>query len=156
MRASVLSILAWLAAVSSIALLLSACAASTRPAEPPRGLPHRVPDGAIAVRQNEMPSDISLGQTLSHTLDHRFTGDLELDARGRPVFRVLAISGGGSRGAYGAGVLEGWTATGTRPDFEVVTGISTGALMATFAFLGLGSKTSLSATTRQKYAFSYS
>ena len=57
-------------------------------------------------------------------------------AEERGVFRVLALSGGGSRGAYGAGVLDGWTAAGTRPDFEVVSGISTGALMATFVFLG--------------------
>lgn len=48
----------------------------------------------------------------------------------------LAISGGGSNGAYGAGLLVGWTAKGTRPRFEVVTGISTGSLSAPFAFLG--------------------
>ncbi len=48
----------------------------------------------------------------------------------------LAISGGGANGAYGAGMLVGWTAHGTRPEFTVVTGISTGALMAPFAFLG--------------------
>lgn len=49
---------------------------------------------------------------------------------------VLAISGGGEDGAFGAGVLNGWTKTGTRPEFRVVTGISTGALIAPFAFLG--------------------
>ncbi len=50
---------------------------------------------------------------------------------------VLFLSGGGSRGAFGAGFLAGWTESGTRPDdFDVVTGISTGALQATFAFLG--------------------
>ena len=48
----------------------------------------------------------------------------------------LAVSGGGSDGAFGAGVLSGWTATGTRPEFTVVTGISTGSLIAPFAFLG--------------------
>lgn len=48
----------------------------------------------------------------------------------------LAISGGGGNGAYGAGLLVGWTASGTRPEFTVVTGISTGALAAPFAFLG--------------------
>ena len=48
----------------------------------------------------------------------------------------LAISGGGSNGAFGAGLLLGWTATGTRPEFTMVTGISTGALAAPFAFLG--------------------
>ncbi len=49
---------------------------------------------------------------------------------------VLLLSGGGSDGAFGAGVLVGWTAAGTRPNFDVVTGVSTGALMATLAFLG--------------------
>ncbi|MEH6405502.1 MAG: patatin-like phospholipase family protein [Sneathiella sp.] len=48
----------------------------------------------------------------------------------------LAISGGGSNGAYGAGLLLGWTAAGTRPEFSMVTGISTGSLTAPFAFLG--------------------
>ena len=46
------------------------------------------------------------------------------------------MSGGGSAGAFGAGILNGWTAKGDRPKFKVVTGISTGALIATFAFLG--------------------
>jgi Patatin-like phospholipase len=48
----------------------------------------------------------------------------------------LAISGGGSDGAYGGGVLAGWTQSGTRPEFAVVTGASIGALIAPFAFLG--------------------
>jgi hypothetical protein len=48
----------------------------------------------------------------------------------------LAISGGGSDGAYGGGVLAGWTQTGARPEFAVVTGTSIGALIAPFAFLG--------------------
>jgi Patatin-like phospholipase len=49
---------------------------------------------------------------------------------------ILAMSGGGANGAYGAGVIVGWTETGHRPRFDVVTGISTGALAAPFAFLG--------------------
>ena len=48
----------------------------------------------------------------------------------------LAISGGGSDGAFGGGVLAGWTQTGTRPEFAVVSGVSIGALIAPFAFLG--------------------
>ena len=48
----------------------------------------------------------------------------------------LAISGGGQRGAFGAGLLYGWTEAGTRPEFTMVTGVSTGALIAPFAFLG--------------------
>jgi hypothetical protein len=53
-----------------------------------------------------------------------------------PRRTVLVLTGGGSYGAYPAGVLVGWTATGTRPNFDVVTGISTGAILGAFAFLG--------------------
>lgn len=60
---------------------------------------------------------------------HGQTGEL-------PPTYFLAISGGGDNGAYGAGFLNGWTAAGTRPQFKVVTGVSTGALIAPFAFLG--------------------
>lgn len=49
---------------------------------------------------------------------------------------MLALSGGGEDGAFGAGALSGWTANGTRPAFDLVTGVSTGALIAPFAFLG--------------------
>ncbi len=55
-----------------------------------------------------------------------------------PKRNVLVLSGGGSYGAYSAGVLVGWTHSGTRPEFDVVTGISTGALIAPLAFLGQG------------------
>lgn len=55
--------------------------------------------------------------------------------RDRPL-EILALSGGGANGAFGAGVLYGWTQRGDRPAFDVVTGISTGALAAPFAFLG--------------------
>ncbi len=55
---------------------------------------------------------------------------------GAPTKNVLALSGGGMYGAYTSGVLKGWTASGTRPTFDVVTGISTGSLIAPFAFLG--------------------
>ncbi len=48
----------------------------------------------------------------------------------------LALSGGGADGAYGVGVLNGWTSAGTRPTFAVVSGVSTGGLIAPFAFLG--------------------
>jgi hypothetical protein len=54
----------------------------------------------------------------------------------RTTSYLLAISGGGDDGAFGAGLLLGWSARGDRPEFEVVTGISTGALTAPFAFLG--------------------
>ncbi len=53
-----------------------------------------------------------------------------------PPAAYLAISGGGDNGAFGAGLLGGWSKAGTRPTFKLVTGISTGALIAPFAFLG--------------------
>ena len=67
-------------------------------------------------------------------------GSTDPDAGVRPAAyrprNVLVLSGGGQNGAYTVGVLNGWTAAGTRPTFDVVTGISTGALIAPFAFLG--------------------
>jgi hypothetical protein len=53
-----------------------------------------------------------------------------------PPTHFLALSGGGDKGAFGAGLLNGWSAAGNRPEFKLVTGISTGGLIAPFAFLG--------------------
>lgn len=58
------------------------------------------------------------------------------DPRKLPAANFLAVSGGGDDGAFGAGLLVGWTETGQRPEFKMVTGVSTGALIAPFAFLG--------------------
>jgi predicted acylesterase/phospholipase RssA len=51
-------------------------------------------------------------------------------------YNILVLSGGGMFGAFSAGVLAGWTEAGDRPTFDVVTGVSTGALIAPLAFLG--------------------
>jgi predicted acylesterase/phospholipase RssA len=72
----------------------------------------------IASREQESP-----GQFLS-------------DENGWPLYDGLALSGGGATGAFGAGFLYGWTQTGKRPNFKMVSGISTGALIAPLAFLG--------------------
>jgi hypothetical protein len=53
-----------------------------------------------------------------------------------PPAALLAVSGGGDNGAFGAGLITGWTVAGDRPEFKLVTGVSTGALIAPFAFLG--------------------
>ncbi len=53
-----------------------------------------------------------------------------------PTAHVLTLSGGGDNGAFGAGLLVGWTAHGDRPQFKLVTGVSTGALISVYAFLG--------------------
>jgi predicted acylesterase/phospholipase RssA len=61
-----------------------------------------------------------------------------LSSLGRPIppESLLAISGGGDNGAFGAGVLVGWSESRARPSFKIVTGISTGALIAPLAFVG--------------------
>jgi predicted patatin/cPLA2 family phospholipase len=56
--------------------------------------------------------------------------------RHQPVSNLLAISGGAEGGAFGAGLLVGWSDAGTRPMFDLVTGVSSGALIAPFAYLG--------------------
>ncbi len=53
-----------------------------------------------------------------------------------PTAYLLSLSGGGDNGAFGAGLMVGWTAHGDRPKFKLVTGVSTGSLIAPFAFLG--------------------
>jgi hypothetical protein len=55
-----------------------------------------------------------------------------------PELQLLSVSGGGENGAFGAGLLCGWSEEGSRPIFDVVTGVSTGALTAPFAYLGSG------------------
>jgi hypothetical protein len=74
--------------------------------------------------------------------DERLLGRTREDVRdfmpamfGKP-HNYLALSGGGADGAYGAGLLVGWTEAGDRPEFQIVTGVSTGALIAPWAFLG--------------------
>jgi predicted acylesterase/phospholipase RssA len=75
--------------------------------------------------------------------DHRFS-ELSSSAaaahlrtlRGAEPLAILALSGGGAGGAFGAGALAGLTRSGARPAFDVVTGVSAGALIAPYAFLG--------------------
>ncbi|MCB1511090.1 MAG: patatin-like phospholipase family protein [Hyphomicrobiaceae bacterium] len=120
-------------------LTIAGCAATARNAIPPRladtaeviGLERRpirfwgdTPPKALAEATREMDHQ----RRIAAKTDPR----LSLTARQS----ILVISGGGSDGAFGAGLLNGWTTTGTRPEFLVVTGVSTGALIAPFAFLG--------------------
>lgn len=88
------------------------------------GIPHARVLGEIDARQ--------LRELLGRNLAQQRAAGMADDT---PV-AILALSGGGANGAFGAGLLVGWSAEGSRPEFGVVTGISTGALMAPFAFLG--------------------
>lgn len=75
---------------------------------------------------------------------------VEREALGADGITALAVSGGGANGAYGAGVLVGWTQAGDRPVFDLVTGVSTGALISPFAFLGPTWDESLTAAYRDE------
>jgi len=111
--------------------------------------------GCSAILRNPVPDEVHLQVSVLDRQDLRFWGDRQA-LQEHPVFdqpsadtlqrhfgdimhtehHYLAISGGGADGAYGAGVLAGWSERGSRPEFTMVTGISTGALTAPFAFLG--------------------
>lgn len=54
----------------------------------------------------------------------------------KPIINFLALSGGGEDGSFAAGIITGWTRHGDRPEFDVITGVSAGALLAPFVFLG--------------------
>jgi hypothetical protein len=78
----------------------------------------------------------AMERDLALSFDQEAPEDFPRDADGVVGYPHLAISGGGANGAFGAGFLVGWSATGRRPVFKIVSGVSTGALMAPFAFLG--------------------
>ena len=83
-------------------------------------------------------ADTSMFEVSNYSIHDAPLGDFTTRYAGisNQEHNYLAISGGGAKGAYGAGVLVGWTERGTRPQFAIVTGVSTGALIAPFAFLG--------------------
>jgi predicted acylesterase/phospholipase RssA len=95
-------------------------------------VPVKPPFGAIDINEQ----DYSGVSTFQVALTNAFKTSGFLTEGEAIPFDILTLSGGGSRGAFGAGLLCGWSEAGTRPDFEIVTGVSTGALQSTFAFLG--------------------
>ena len=82
-----------------------------------------------------MPSSAVI-KDFVNSLEQERKEDFSANAEGVKVYSMLAISGGAANGAYGAGLLKGWSQSGTRPVFKIVTGISTGAITAPLAFLG--------------------
>ena len=121
------------------AKLLTGCAASVTRVPVPA---HLVDEAQVASLPNvrywgdTIPEDIKQAVAEGDRQTRAMRPHL-FDKRGeRTQFEFLAISGGGSDGAFGAGLLVGWTKSGKRPEFDLVTGISTGALAAPFVFLG--------------------
>ncbi|MCX8252641.1 Alpha/beta hydrolase [Beijerinckiaceae bacterium RH AL1] len=110
--------------VAGLAALTAACAGSQ-----PR-IPYTAQEAALAQPPGYEHIRVWLDEARDYPVD--FAPDLKPGE----ASQYLALSGGGGNGAYGAGILNGWTQSGRRPTFNAVSGVSTGALMAPFAFLG--------------------
>lgn len=124
--------------IAAATLVIAGCAAKLVRTPVPVNL---VDQAAIAHAPNvrywgdALPKNIRQAISLSDQQTRQMRPHLYKNGR-RQAVKFLAISGGGSHGAFGAGLLVGWTASGKRPEFDLVTGVSTGALSAPFAFLG--------------------
>jgi predicted acylesterase/phospholipase RssA len=119
----------WAAGMLSLAMLQGCAASLLRPLSPDHGDARL--DFPLSVRT--LNPDHRFVQVPAAAIAARLTRqypDQPLD--------ILALSGGGAGGAFGAGALVGLTRTSQRPQFAVVTGVSTGALIAPYAFLGAG------------------
>lgn len=119
-----------------LVLLLPGCA--TLPREPvPAHLTFSASiPGMPGARAEAGERSAAMERDFLQSLKDESAADFPADANGETLYPYLALSGGGAYGAFGAGFLNGWTATGRRPVFKIVTGVSTGALMAPFAYLG--------------------
>ena len=119
--------------ILSLFVLLAACSSSRLYLPESKANLVEVPGGFNArMWGDELPNDVDERvQIMAEQFGDRYDADIFTNP---PTY--LAISGGGARGAFGAGLLKGWSESGTRPEMFIVSGISTGALIAPFAFLG--------------------
>nr|WP_321512968.1 patatin-like phospholipase family protein [uncultured Pseudodesulfovibrio sp.] len=114
-----------------MAIALTGCSANRSPM--PEGLLHegQLPEYEyIRFYGDSAPEKVAMSKLMHQWALQEVVSDQSDD------FTVLSLSGGGADGAFGAGFLTGWTSRGDRPVFTFVTGVSTGALIAPFAFLG--------------------
>lgn len=123
----------------ALSLIIASCAAEVRNIAPPVALHDAqligIPSDKIRFWGDKVPDDMA--RIVAEATERRkkaVAAGIAPKAGGTES--ILVISGGGSDGAFGAGLLNGWTKSGKRPKFNVVTGVSTGALIAPFAFLG--------------------
>ena len=127
----------------AVVLLLSASVGSCQLSEVQRELERDLTPEQLAVMVEDYRQEVgaelqNLIETSLRRIEHEYMKHQE---SGAPfVLDVLIVSGGGAKGAFGAGFLEAWgnvsSGPTVRPDFDVVTGVSTGALIAPFAFVG--------------------
>ncbi len=125
-------------AATLVALLVAGCVRSFERQPVPAALVAQAAVPGLANARfwgDEVPKDIySFVQT--HMPSVKRLASRVAQEGGQPLVEYLALSGGADDGAFGAGLLVGWTKRGDRPRFEVVTGVSAGALIAPYAFLG--------------------
>ena len=115
---------------------LAGCAILPRNAVPIDRMSEAIVPGMPDVRALAGRLDPAIQRDLAQSFTQESPADFPVDADGRVHYPHLVLSGGGANGAFGAGFLNGWTQSGRRPLFKIVTGVSTGALMAPYAFLG--------------------
>lgn len=122
-------------AITVVVLNMTGCATLQRNALPLEKVDQAEPLGMSNVRAPGGSVSPHLQADMVASLEQEVTGYFT-DENGQRHYNALALSGGGSHGAFGAGFLVGATEADVRPRFKFVTGISTGALIAPFAFLG--------------------
>ncbi len=115
--------------------LVGGCAGS-RHAVPMELVPEAEVVGMPGVRAfGDLPSPL-FQKSLLESLKQEDPRDFPPQSDGTRTYPAITLSGGGANGAYGAGLLNGWSKEGSRPVFKLVTGVSTGALIAPMAFIG--------------------
>lgn len=127
-------LLRW-AAAGALAVL-AGCSTLPRNGVPPELMNEAVVPGLPQVRAPAGRQSAAFMADLRASFAQESAADFPLRDDGTVRYSQLALSGGGANGAFGAGFLNGWTQTGRRPVFKIVTGVSTGALIAPFAFVG--------------------
>ena len=113
------------------ALLLAGCASA-----PERVLSHKAPAYATLPNGHDPLNPDQLSPLFAAAAGGDANIVRQLERRRGHALNILSLSGGGQNGAFGAGLLIGWRESGKRPEFDIVGGVSTGALLATHALLG--------------------
>lgn len=119
-----------------VMLGLAGCGTLPRNAVPPALIGAAAIPGLPDVRAPAGRPSEGMADDLQHSFKQESASEFPVGPDGVIRYPHLALSGGGANGAFGAGFLNGWTKTGQRPVFKIITGVSTGALIAPFAFLG--------------------
>jgi len=122
--------------LSCLLALLAACSALLRNPVPPEMTAEATIPDMPEVRAWAGRVSSAMERDFAQSFEQESLADFPPGADGVVPYATLALSGGGANGAFGAGFLNGWSTTGSRPVFKIVTGVSTGAVMAPFAFLG--------------------